>query len=593
MTWTVRLGSKKLYWLMAGLLFTIGIVTALFWLKAESPLQAGFEFNRFTDLNSSSEEGPPVRKDSNILWHGAEAWHQLGYKGEGIKVGVIDTGFYGFGDKMGTELPPVGRVFARCHPTTTSDATKNISDCEWGFDTISKHHGTTVSLALVKTAPEITLYISNPQTNMHEKEAVDWMIGKEVNVISYSRGHWLLNAPGDGIGDDRPDHILKSIDRAINAGILWVTAAGNDSKKTWYGPYKDLDEDERLEFFEMAQGNGVERNIVTNIAAGANITMRYADNWPNGTCDLDFYLEDSNGHRLKAHHHPGSTEVPNNEKIPYRRLPLDPVATPVPGNHYLQLRKVKDDADPPPHTVPNCPNEPQWIQIQMNTLSGSLVITHHEGEITLDDDDDVIDHNYDGPNFSQMGVPAQSNNPGHLTVGAANYIDPDATPMPTPSYWNNTSKGPAITGEHRPDITAVCGSGSCGTSFSALVVAGLAALVLDRYGDLWAEKYTAADLANWLRDTAEPQPEETPNDTDPNNIWGAGYANLPSPAPAASITRIFEYIRSGQTKSRNVTATNVGAGNAAGVDVSVNHEGDVGSLCLERVCGESNYRKLY
>ena len=31
-----------------------------------------------------------------VLPHGATAWHDAGYRGKGIKVGIIDTGFEGF-----------------------------------------------------------------------------------------------------------------------------------------------------------------------------------------------------------------------------------------------------------------------------------------------------------------------------------------------------------------------------------------------------------------------------------------------------------------------------------------------------------------
>ena len=49
--------------------------------------------------------GPPV--------HGSVAWNDEGYSGQGVKVGVIDAGFDGFRDLMGTELPATVR--ARCY----------------------------------------------------------------------------------------------------------------------------------------------------------------------------------------------------------------------------------------------------------------------------------------------------------------------------------------------------------------------------------------------------------------------------------------------------------------------------------------------
>ena len=45
--------------------------------------------------------------------HGSTAWNQAGYTGMGIKVGVIDGGFGGFAELMGTEVP--SNVQARCY----------------------------------------------------------------------------------------------------------------------------------------------------------------------------------------------------------------------------------------------------------------------------------------------------------------------------------------------------------------------------------------------------------------------------------------------------------------------------------------------
>ena len=40
-----------------------------------------------------------------VSLHGADAWHNAGYRGNGVKVGVIDVGFEGFRSLQGSELP--------------------------------------------------------------------------------------------------------------------------------------------------------------------------------------------------------------------------------------------------------------------------------------------------------------------------------------------------------------------------------------------------------------------------------------------------------------------------------------------------------
>ena len=120
--------------------------------------------------------------------------------------------------------------------------------------------------------------------------------------------------------------------------------------------------------------------------------------------------------------------------------------------------------------------------------------------------------------------PAESANPGMLAVGAA--------------HWNDvhtiepfSSRGPAPDGRVKPDIVgADCGvtarspldeynRGFCGTSQASPHVAGMAALVRQRFPD-----YTPVEVADYLKDNAEQR-----RSPDPNNTWGHGFAVLPPP----------------------------------------------------------------
>ena len=117
-----------------------------------------------------------------------------------------------------------------------------------------------------------------------------------------------------------------------------------------------------------------------------------------------------------------------------------------------------------------------------------------------------------------IGTPAESANPGLLTAGA--------------SKWDNnhtiadySSRGPTADGRIKPDITGASEVHSQalqklfgGTSQASPFIAGLAALVKQR-----APWFTPAQTALYLKVNASPRGRV------PNNTWGYGFGQLPSP----------------------------------------------------------------
>ena len=139
----------------------------------------------------------------------------------------------------------------------------------------------------------------------------------------------------------------------------------------------------------------------------------------------------------------------------------------------------------------------------------------------------LLEHRTEG--YSING-PSESANPGMLAVGATHYWD-------THAIADYSSQGPAVDGRIKPDIVgSACGQTAsyesthvgegiyasyCGTRSASPHVAGLAALVKQRFPD-----YTPEQIASYLKDNAEQREEP-----DPNNTWGHGFAVLPAPEP--------------------------------------------------------------
>ena len=436
--------------------------------------------------------GPPV--------HGSQAWNQAGYSGQGVKVGIIDTGFTGFSSLMGTELPTT--VVARCY-TDVGVFTQDLADCEAApnvtdvrppqcLDYVRRRaasgdsHGTIVAESLIDIAPGVELYIAQPQSPGDLQATAAWMASQGVSVINHSVG-WFFNGPGDGTSPISASP-LNTVDRAVASDVTWVNAAGNSADDTWFGGYSDPDGDRALRF-------GGQNNEIMGIFVGAcrlyRVQLRWEDNWDGASTDLDLHLAD-------------------------RRT----------GEIFFSSDATQSGESG------HVPLEWIWFRFAIEARDLGIAVTHFSGEAP-----DWVQITVWGPGSIQhytkngsIGNPAESANPGMLAVGAA--------------HWNDvrviepySSRGPTPDGRDKPDIVgADCGEtaltplneyrrGFCGTSQAAPHVAGMAALVRQRF-----PSHTPAQVAAYLQNHA--QQRETP---DPNNTWGHGFAQLPSPDRSALI----------------------------------------------------------
>ena len=155
-----------------------------------------------------------------VAAHGADKWHEAGFTGAGVKIGVIDFGFGDIENHIGTEVPdPVG---VRCYnfnlnPSAPPSYTSDIADCEHTALHFSRLHGSSVLEAVYDIAPEADYYLaavshfSFYHTDL--KDAVDWMIDEDVDIITFSHtGGW--SGPGDGTSI-YPTSELNTLNNAV------------------------------------------------------------------------------------------------------------------------------------------------------------------------------------------------------------------------------------------------------------------------------------------------------------------------------------------------------------------------------------------
>lgn len=209
----------------------------------------------------------------------ATPWHNAGYRGTGVRIAVIDGGFQGYTDLLGTDLPA----------TVVVQNFASTGDISGGT-----RHGAACAEIVYDMAPQASLYLLRITTNLDLQRAVTFAIENGINVISSSIGFYNLG-PGDGTG-----FLADEVARARNAGITWVTAAGNERQRHWGGIFADANSNGVHEF-----APGVEINCIATTPGGAcaAIPSGYAlraflrwDNWtPPVNQDYDFAIVRWNG----------------------------------------------------------------------------------------------------------------------------------------------------------------------------------------------------------------------------------------------------------------------------------------------------------
>ena len=426
------------------------------------------------------EYGPIASQ--GVRAHLATDWHDAGYTGQGVKVGIIDS-FEGIRNLLGTELPST--VIARCY-TDVGRSTQNPADCD-----ADSAHGTAVAEAVMDVAPGVSLYISNASTPGDEQEAARWMTSQGVSIINRSGSYSRFHGPGDGTSPFS-DSIFNTIDRAADGNIVWVNSAGNYAQRAWFSESPVIYQLENVDFVAFDGSDDIGNEL---IGADANVTihLRWEDKWGGASSDIDLLLWDTVRGGIVALAEDFQTGQAGHMPSEFLRHPL------VDGRLYEIV------------VIHRTGSVPDWVQVVVR------------GPIRLG----YIEHYTENGSINNA---SESANAGMLAVGAAHYWDTD-------TIADYSSRGPTPDGRFKPDIvgTACAEAASyesrppefydgnnCwfpGTSQAAPHVAGLAALVRERFPEL-----TPALVADYLKNNAAER-----GDPGRDNTWGYGFAELPPP----------------------------------------------------------------
>ncbi|MBL7198553.1 MAG: S8 family serine peptidase [Anaerolineae bacterium] len=216
---------------------------------------------------------PPSVISQGVRVIGADKWHKEGYAGAGIRIGILDCGFRGYAELLGTELPAAvqAQTFVRGLADVNDSGTR---------------HGTAVAEIIHEIVSEATLYLADYGCrSTAQGQAVEWLLEQDVHIISNSTGS--LAAPMDGSGWH-----AQLAQMAADQGVLWVNSAGNAAQTHYRGEFADADSDGYHEF-----DVGLEGMAFTSGAPYVEISLRWND-WALVDQDYDLLLVDADGNKL-------------------------------------------------------------------------------------------------------------------------------------------------------------------------------------------------------------------------------------------------------------------------------------------------------
>ncbi len=207
-------------------------------------LVAGFALGHITPggrpvslpANSSCEEATPdslspsapyaaVTQRQQILARlGVDRWHSAGFRGQGIKVAILDSGFRGYPAFLGRNLPS--------HLTVRS-----FRD-DGNLEARESQHGILCAEVIHALAPAAELLLANWEPDRPERflAALSWAKEQGAQVISCSliMPSWS-DGEGGGTAHETLANLLGAGDR--RGDLLCFASAGNTAQRHWHGSF--------------------------------------------------------------------------------------------------------------------------------------------------------------------------------------------------------------------------------------------------------------------------------------------------------------------------------------------------------------------
>lgn len=191
--------------------------------SVKSPAPHAEQATPDSDLHPT-EPYPLLQRNCHLTSLGVDRWHGAGYRGKGIKIAILDSGFRGFRTHLGKALP--AKITVR---SFRADGNLEAKDSQ---------HGILCSEVIHAIAPEAELLFANWDPDHAEQflDAVRWSRQQGARIISCSliMPSWS-DGEGGGSFNDKLAHILGLGHQLQD--ILCFASAGNTAQRHWSGFY--------------------------------------------------------------------------------------------------------------------------------------------------------------------------------------------------------------------------------------------------------------------------------------------------------------------------------------------------------------------
>jgi hypothetical protein len=186
-------------------------------------------------------------------------WRGAGVTGEGVTVGIVDVGFQGWEDLVGTEL-----------------ATTPVTDLSRGSAT-SSAHGAAVAEVVADFAPDADLYLASFSTDVELAEVLEQFADAGVDVVNASIGF-------DNVWHaDGSSSLTQMADAAVVGGMAYFGAAGNENQRYVVG---DL---------TLQEGEVLLAGFGAVPCYGGEASFRWSEEFGSAAMGLDLVLTNDDG----------------------------------------------------------------------------------------------------------------------------------------------------------------------------------------------------------------------------------------------------------------------------------------------------------